>query len=155
MGRALSLTLCSAGKRTEFTRWPTVKHNPSTSKEHIQPLAGRVSSRGHARLVFLQRGKCATSWVLGELQSHRQHADGKTILTPRKPFRTKEKQNFVILLLLDLEAKCRGCRSGTQVFYANSSCWASVSSREMGSLVSTEGWRGHRALSLREQRCSM
>lgn len=155
MGRPQSLTLRSAGKRTEFTCWPAVKHSPSSSKEHIQPLAGSASGRGHARLAFLQRGECATSWVLGELQSRRQHT-GKLFPTNlRKPSRTGEKQNFVILSLLDLEAKCRGCCSGTQVFYANSSCWASVSSQEMGSLVSTEGWRGQRALSLREQPWSM
>ena len=80
MGGPQSLTLRSAGKRTEFTCWPAVKHSPSSSKEHIQPLAGSASGRGHARLAFLQRGECATSWVLGELQSRRQHTENSSQL---------------------------------------------------------------------------
>ena len=80
MGKPQSLTLRSAGKRTEFTCWPAVKHSPSSSKEHIQPLAGSASGRGHAKLAFLQRGECATSWVLGELQSRRQHQRARGLL---------------------------------------------------------------------------
>ena len=145
------MTLCSAGKYTVFTCWPALPLLRSASSLWL----ARASGRGHARLAFLQRGERATSWVLRELQSRRQHTENSSQLIHRKPSRTREKQNFVILSLLDLEAKCRGCCSGTQVFYANSSCWASVSPQEMGSLVSTEAWRGQRARSLREHRRSM